>query len=516
MTWVNTGGAISGGGVTNSPYASEAEVQALKTDGLAGGAIQITATGTSTTKSAGDWAKSGPLDASATSVTSTGGSTKTLGTWMAQLDATGTPSATTYLRGDKTWAAVTSGYNTTPEANGAAGDWNGVTGTDDTAAIQAAVNTGKPVYFAARYKLTGTLTLPQGAVLFGRGNRGVGTGDSPQLVQTTMGVPTLLIPAGSNGVVIRDLSVQYNGTALPGGNALEIRGTVTTPTKSIAVDNFLALGAWKGIYLSGNLVVSSNFTKIVVGNSQDAGIHVEGAINGTTPHIANAFSQLVLDGGLASATSIGLRFTGSVESAKVSDAEIINWNKGVSIDSPGAHGTYDAEPSWLRFSNIVVDGNVSNGISITAGQMLAFSNSIVTGTGRGTIGAQGIYTGNVAEIVFLGVQSIQNGNHGWYLDTGTVRARLIGCAGSSNGVVAAGSSGALVLPGVSDFVIQGGSYTQISGITTWTTIRQDYGVTVRPGASDRYIIADNLTSGNNLGGVSDGGTGVNKRVANNY
>ena len=67
MTWVNTGGAVSGGGVTSSPFASEAEVQALKTDGLAGAAIQVTATGTATTKSAGD--------VSSASVTATGSTT---------------------------------------------------------------------------------------------------------------------------------------------------------------------------------------------------------------------------------------------------------------------------------------------------------------------------------------------------------------------------------------------------------------------------------------------------------
>ncbi len=55
MTWVNTGGAISGGGVTNSPYASEAEVQALKTDGLAGGSVLVTASGSTTARAMADW-----------------------------------------------------------------------------------------------------------------------------------------------------------------------------------------------------------------------------------------------------------------------------------------------------------------------------------------------------------------------------------------------------------------------------------------------------------------------------
>jgi hypothetical protein len=45
---------------------------------------------------------------------------------------------------------------------------------------------------------------------------------------------------------------------------------------------------------------------------------------------------------------------------------------------------------------------------------------------------------------------------------------------------------------------------------------QRYGVNVVAGASDRYIVADNLVSGNGTGGISDNGTGVNKRVANNY
>jgi len=48
------------------------------------------------------------------------------------------------------------------------------------------------------------------------------------------------------------------------------------------------------------------------------------------------------------------------------------------------------------------------------------------------------------------------------------------------------------------------------------TNNQRYGIVVNTGASDRYIIADNLVTGNVTTDVIDAGTGANKRVANNY
>ena len=45
---------------------------------------------------------------------------------------------------------------------------NGV--TDDTAAIQAAINSGKAAYLpAGTYRVTTSLTLPSGAIVFGEG-----------------------------------------------------------------------------------------------------------------------------------------------------------------------------------------------------------------------------------------------------------------------------------------------------------------------------------------------------------
>jgi Right handed beta helix region len=86
---------------------------------------------------------------------------------------------------------------------------------------------------------------------------------------------------------------------------------------------------------------------------------------------------------------------------------------------------------------------------------------------------------------------------------------------AKNNVGNGGSHGIYVGPGVSDFIIQGCRLTNTYAITGLAGT-QTYGVYVATGASDRYIVADNLVSGNVSGGVSDNGSGGNKRVANNY
>jgi hypothetical protein len=71
--------------------------------------------------------------------------------------------------------------------------------------------------------------------------------------------------------------------------------------------------------------------------------------------------------------------------------------------------------------------------------------------------------------------------------------------------------GIVVAGGISNFSIIGCK----SGQGPRLTDNQGYGILVASGASNNYIIANNLLPGNNTGGMSDGGTGTNKSVSNN-
>lgn len=94
------------------------------------------------------------------------------------------------------------------------------------------------------------------------------------------------------------------------------------------------------------------------------------------------------------------------------------------------------------------------------------------------------------------------------------RASFLGCLFADNSATGGTTNGRGLLIGANttDFIITG--CTATNGL--YSVGNQGFGIVVSAGTSDRYIIADNLVSGNAVGGVFDGGTGVNKRVANNY
>jgi len=98
---------------------------------------------------------------------------------------------------------------------GAVGNWNGITGADDTAAIQNAVNNltfGQSLYFpSGTYRITSAITIPVGVALsfFGDGLR------ASKVNQTTPGqsgfVSVNVFPTtNSNGFNMRDMAIIGN------------------------------------------------------------------------------------------------------------------------------------------------------------------------------------------------------------------------------------------------------------------------------------------------------------------
>lgn len=68
------------------------------------------------------------------------------------------------------------------------------------------------------------------------------------------------------------------------------------------------------------------------------------------------------------------------------------------------------------------------------------------------------------------------------------------------------------LAGATRFQVNNNRVGNLAGFGPFNA--QNYGIVVGNGASDHYTITGNLTSGNTVGGVFDGGTGTNKVVSN--
>lgn len=374
--------------------------------------------------------------------------------------------------------------------------------TDDTAAIQAALNARPGPYVflpSGVYLLTGQLTIPSNAALIGMTGRNW-TAPASVLKQTVASSATLVLPGGSNGVRLEHLTIYYSpnqGTL--GGDAIVLPGNVN----ATYVEDVMIGNAYRGIVLSGNSNNANYFHAVDVYGCTSVGISIVGTLGGA-PHIANVFSSFHTDGQLNG--SIGVLVRGSVESLKLSGGELLNSNPQIQIDSPGGDiVTYQHAPAWVRLSDLVLDGGTGAGLVVNTAVLLSMTGVVATSNALG-----GFNISNVDTVAASSCQAVNNGAPGWSLGTGSAHVTLSGCTGTKNT-----GSGVSVAAGVSDFVIQGGSYSGTYPISGWVKV-QAYGISVAAGASDRYVIADNLVSGNTTAGISDGGTGVNKRVANNY
>lgn len=139
----------------------------------------------------------------------------------------------------------------------------------------------------------------------------------------------------------------------------------------------------------------------------------------------------------------------------VEDWSATNENHGVAVNAPAG-----AAVNGLKFIGLRSLNNVQSGVALLSGSNISVSESIISGNSSNVSGAH---------------------------------------------------SGVLVTSGVSEFSITGCDIRPYGPFPNW----QKYGVEVQPGASDWYTIAMNRLYGNVTGGLSDGGTGVNKVVGMN-
>lgn len=169
-----------------------------------------------------------------------------------------------------------------------------------------------------------------------------------------------------------------------------------------------------------------------------------------------------------------------------------------------------ADPANFYFVNCVGDSGTNSNWVIDSLGNSSFTQCWASYQSTTTTGAHGIIITNSYGITFSDCQVFNNNSHGIQIFTGCFDIKVRGGQFVDNGQVDAASAGIYVATNLVDFSIQGVRAANKGGTT------QDYGIYVNTGASDRYIIADNLVSSNADTNVSDNGTGINKRVANNY
>ena len=267
LTLTGTLGTANGG--TNlTSFTSGGALYATSTSALTTGTLPVASGGTGVTTSTGSG--SVVLSTSPTLVTPNLGTptaltlTNATGLPVGGISATGTPSSTTYLRGDGSWATVTSsGGTVTSVGQTFTGGLISVSGspvtTSGTLALTVAGTSGGVPYFSSASTWASSAALAANALMVGGG-----AGAAPSTITTGTGVVTALgINVGTAGAFVVNggaLGTPSSGT-LTNATGLPVGGISATGTPS-STTYLRGDGTWATVTSSGGTVtsVSQTFT----------------------------------------------------------------------------------------------------------------------------------------------------------------------------------------------------------------------------------------------------------------
>jgi len=193
----------------------------------------------------------------------------------------------------------------------------------------------------------------------------------------------------------------------------------------------------------------------------------------------------------------------------VNKAALINgYTSFVQADAAATGTSY---PTWATFWDLESDHPFDVGVLLERGEGFDASGPWISSSMR----AQGMVFGanHRGEITVRGHRVFGNAKEGILHNAGPDNVLVTGGRVGDNSVLTADTyDGVAVAADATHFSYQGnflGDSPSVAGNN------QRYSLIVNTGASDYYVVADNIVQGSTTGGVSDGGSGVNKRVANN-
>jgi hypothetical protein len=370
---------------------------------------------------------------------------------------------------------------------GAVGD--GV--ADDTAAIQATIDVvaptgGQIVLPPGVYKISSPLNISsQNVFVQGSGRR------ATKIVQSVVSQKAFNVTAPY--FAISSLSIEYASQGTSGGAAISLSGAFYS-----AVDDIYIYRAYIGVdFINGSN--SNQLTRIVCEDCTYVGISILNSVN----VIASTFQILNSNTTLCSLGCI--RMYGPCEGNNFFNGH--TYQGAFSLTTDGPSYTMGNRPSYNKFHGIYLDAS-AGGALIDKTVELDFIDcwfSTRPGSGASLVQVDGIR--------FTGGGALNCDQNGVVVEALAKRVVFKNFMSRSNSVASPNTyDGIVFAPNTTDFVVQGCTLTN----DTITFGTQKYGVHVLAGTSDRYVIADNLVAGNGTAGVADGGTGLNKRVANNY
>lgn len=367
--------------------------------------------------------------------------------------------------------------------------------TDDTAAIQAAITAvgeagGGQVFLpAGTYKLSAQLSVPYDGVSIVGVNR-----TASLLQQTTASAP--IISVDKKYFTAKDLGFSYTSTPTEGAYGILIGGV----NSGFAIlENLWIWQANIGIALITTNGI--NMQNIDMRDTETNCIYIEDTIDVRL----NGFA---FDCGNQTRNSLGaIRLIDLVEALTISDGDIINGAYSLTTDASSY--TIRTRPAGNKFTSVWFDTS-DGGCFLKNCVDMDFVECWFSNCNEHNIRLD-VCDG----IRFTGGQTLSSRKHGAYVTSDAKRVSFVNFSAKENSVGSSGTyHGIYIAPDTTDFRVQ--SCTVAGPALYSATLYQGYGVFVDTGASDRYIIADNFVTGNFTGGVSDSGSGSNKRVENNY
>lgn len=358
---------------------------------------------------------------------------------------------------------------------------NGV--TDDTAAIQAAINAvgssgGGVVRFpAGTYRLTSAINLSRQSVTIDGGSR-FGT----VLRQDTADARILNITG--NFCNVKNISFLYGSTPTLGATAIYVTSAYVT------LSDFIVRSSRTGVHFDGRSAVAGKVVDFEILDYESIGLYAS--------NLNDLFvSRFIINAGNTTRGALGgIRLLDKVEAFICTDGDILLGQYSMTMDATSY--TLGNRPAYNNFTNVFFDSAI-NATWINKCVETEFVGCWFSG-GRSGGGNAGALVSQSQSIRFTNCRFFNNGAQGVALQSSASDVTFIGCKAESNSVTtgAGVSHGFQVANNTTQFQFIG--CTASNGLYTGI---QEYGIFIGSGC-DQFVVRDCNLVGNAAGAMLDG------------